>query len=146
MTQKRDRQDQILDLLSRNRIENQEQFVDLLLAEGVRVTQSTLSRDLRELGVRKADGAYRAPAQRSGGPDALRAIAAEFHGRVGRPGVGDNLLVLDCADSTTARALAVRFETERLTEAVKALVVESTVIVIAKTAPDARALSRAFRE
>ena len=43
-------------LLSEQAVESQEHLADLLAAEGVRSTQATLSRDLRDLGVIRASG------------------------------------------------------------------------------------------
>ena len=51
MADKRGRQQRILELLAHNRIQSHEQLQDLLLAEDMACSQTTLSRDLRELGV-----------------------------------------------------------------------------------------------
>ena len=60
MTKKQDRQGTVLRLIGSNRIASQEELERLLAAEGWDVTQATLSRDLRDLGVVRAptdDGA-----------------------------------------------------------------------------------------
>jgi transcriptional regulator of arginine metabolism len=46
----------IIRLVQRERVHNQEQLRDLLYAEGIEVTQATLSRDLRDLGLVKVTG------------------------------------------------------------------------------------------
>lgn len=55
----------IINVLRRNRVHSQEQLRELLHAEGIDVTQATLSRDIRELRVVKvadpAGGSYYAP-------------------------------------------------------------------------------------
>ena len=51
MTKKRERQTAILDLVERHVVGSQEDLRRLLLAQGMDVTQATLSRDLRDLGV-----------------------------------------------------------------------------------------------
>ena len=43
----------IIDLISRNDVETQEELADLLNCEGFRVTQATVSRDIRELKLTK---------------------------------------------------------------------------------------------
>ena len=43
----------IIDLISRNDVETQEELADLLTGEGFRVTQATVSRDIRELKLTK---------------------------------------------------------------------------------------------
>ncbi|MBE5939035.1 MAG: arginine repressor [Lachnospiraceae bacterium] len=47
------RQNKILELVSKNEITTQEELADLLLASGYNVTQATISRDIRELGLSK---------------------------------------------------------------------------------------------
>lgn len=50
------RQALIAELLGRHHIGNQSALIELLAAEGVEVTQATLSRDLDEMGARKVRG------------------------------------------------------------------------------------------
>lgn len=50
------RQDKILELIETQEITTQEELADRLLAEGFRVTQATVSRDIRELQLYKAAG------------------------------------------------------------------------------------------
>jgi transcriptional regulator of arginine metabolism len=72
------RQARIADLIARQPVRSQAELVELLAADGVAVTQATLSRDLEELGaakVRSADGvaAYHVPATGSAPPGRSRA-------------------------------------------------------------------------
>lgn len=50
---KGERQARILDILSKNEVHTQEEITELLRAEGFKVTQATVSRDLRELRLTK---------------------------------------------------------------------------------------------
>lgn len=64
------RQARIADLLGRRAISSQVQLAGLLAAEGIDVSQATLSRDLDELGARKiraADGTTRLSVEGDGG-------------------------------------------------------------------------------
>ena len=67
---KNQRQTLILELISRRPIETQEELVDTLVADGFDVTQATISRDIKELGIIKvttAEGRQRyLPMQHSG--------------------------------------------------------------------------------
>jgi transcriptional regulator of arginine metabolism len=54
----RERQDAIRAILDAEAVESQEQLVRRLKRRGFRVTQSSVSRDLAELGVAKVDGRY----------------------------------------------------------------------------------------
>ena len=56
MTRKEARQAVIRELVSSSQIGSQEEFKQLLATRGVQVTQATLSRDLRELGIVRAAG------------------------------------------------------------------------------------------
>ena len=59
---KNERQNRILELVSRYEIETQEDMIDRLRSEGYMVTQATVSRDLKELKLTKtlsANGNYR---------------------------------------------------------------------------------------
>jgi len=51
-------------LVSEGTVESQQEFLDQLAAEGLEVHQSTLSRDLGELGIRKLEGRYHVVAPR----------------------------------------------------------------------------------
>src|SRR5207244_11877251 len=57
------RQAQVLEVIDRESITSQEQLRERLRARGIEVTQATLSRDIRDLGLVKAaaDGAYKRP-------------------------------------------------------------------------------------
>lgn len=46
----------ILDLIAKHEIDKQETLVELLIAEGVKATQATVSRDIKDLGLIKAPG------------------------------------------------------------------------------------------
>lgn len=50
---KKDRQKKLLEIINNNIIETQEELSDLLIKEGYEVTQATVSRDIRELGIMK---------------------------------------------------------------------------------------------
>lgn len=53
---KEERHRKILDVISSNEITTQEELVEKLREEGVLVTQATVSRDIKELGVSKGKG------------------------------------------------------------------------------------------
>ena len=61
-----DRRHSILrDVLRRNQVQSQGELLGLLAAEGLSVTQATLSRDLRSIGAVKGPEGYQAPASTS---------------------------------------------------------------------------------
>jgi transcriptional regulator of arginine metabolism len=86
MNAKRQRQQKLLELVSSRSLDRQEALVDALEAQGIRVTQSTLSKDLKACRIAKVpDGAggfrYMAPSDGAGltpGPDLLRRELEDF--------------------------------------------------------------------
>ena len=78
------RHQKILDLIDRESIRSQQSLRALLAGEGIEVTQATLSRDLRQLGLAKGPGGYMLPARGNGhSPRASRNGAPELGGVVG---------------------------------------------------------------
>jgi len=80
MPAKRVRQNAILELVRRDRIDSQQQLASELARQGLHVSQSTLSRDIQELGLIKAGNAYAArpgPARRNA-DQTLRLVLREF--------------------------------------------------------------------
>ncbi len=56
------RQEKIIEIINKRNIENQHQLMTALMAEGIKSTQATLSRDIRDLHLVKemsAEGSYR---------------------------------------------------------------------------------------
>ena len=64
-TQQIERQGAIMRILREGLVRRQEDLVRLLKNEGHQVTQSSISRDLRDLGVSKAGGRYVLPSANS---------------------------------------------------------------------------------
>lgn len=52
------RQEAILDILRHQTVDRQTQLVDLLRQKGIEATQSSVSRDLKQLGISKLDAGY----------------------------------------------------------------------------------------
>ena len=57
--QREQRQQAILKILRRQHVTRQEELVELLRKRGIEATQSSISRDLRQLGITKLDQEYR---------------------------------------------------------------------------------------
>jgi transcriptional regulator of arginine metabolism len=76
-----ERQKEILKLLRGKRVHSQEELAELLHARGLEATQSSISRDLRDLGVAKLAGRYVVPeAHDNGHSDELREAARFLRG------------------------------------------------------------------
>jgi transcriptional regulator of arginine metabolism len=142
------RQAVILDIVQREPIRSQEQLRRRVKGEGFIVTQATLSRDIRELGLVKggADGAYQASAQAVASPAAsatmLHRALAEYLTRVDRV----QQLVLLRTGPGQAQLLAVALDGARLPEVVGTVAGDDTILVIAPDVRRARALVERLEE
>jgi transcriptional regulator of arginine metabolism len=70
------RQREILAVLHRSPVASQRDLVELLRRQGIAATQSSVSRDLRDLGVARVGGRYLAPAEPEQGDSGLGSLAA----------------------------------------------------------------------
>lgn len=128
--QKQFRQGQILKLLSGQPVGSQDELRRRLGHVGVRVTQATLSRDLRELRLVKTSEGYRpltnAAAEEVVAPHTLARTVKDFL-RDMRP--AQNMLVLKTPPSG-AQPLAAAVDSERWKEVAGTLAGDDTVLVI----------------
>lgn len=134
------RQSAVLEVVQRQPVRSQEQLRRLLRAAGFRVTQATLSRDIRELGLVKGDGAYQAspPAagNGSGTTSLLNRALGEYLTRVDRV----QQLVVIRTGPGQAPLLGVALDGARLPELVGTIAGDDTILAIARDARRARAL------
>ena len=72
--QREERQQAILKILRRQHVARQGELVELLRKRGIEATQSSISRDLRQLGISKLDQEYR-PVTEDSATDAGREVA-----------------------------------------------------------------------
>ncbi len=75
--QRDERQQAILKILRRQQVSRQDELVELLRKRGIEATQSSISRDLRQLGISKLDQEYR-PAAAEDDTDRELTALAEF--------------------------------------------------------------------
>jgi transcriptional regulator of arginine metabolism len=135
------RQAIVLELVDREPITSQEQLREQLKGRGIEVTQATLSRDIRDLGLvkRASDGAYRRPGleEPAGDPLAtLRRAVAEFLRRIEAV---QNLVVLR-TDPGQAQTVAVALDRARLPDVAGTIGGDDTILVIARDEKRAAAL------
>ena len=116
--QKRERQKKILNLIRAKRIGTQEGLRSHLERSGVAATQSSVSRDLEELGVIKHHGAYSLPHANG---DASR-------GLLSLDVAGDVLVIAKCLPGR-ASAVAVEIDDAAIPEIVGTLAGEDTIFI-----------------
>jgi transcriptional regulator of arginine metabolism len=138
------RQAAIMDLIGREDIRNQAQLRSRLKAKGFDVTQATLSRDIKDLGLvkRSADGAYHLPGSEPEVPAsaglALQRAVAEYANGVDCV----EQLVVVRTGAGQAQPLALAIDRAKLDQVVGTLAGDDTILVISRDARHARALAR----
>jgi transcriptional regulator of arginine metabolism len=143
---KRFRQGQILKVLAGPPVGSQDELRRQLVHLGVRVTQATLSRDLRELRLVKTAEGYRplssAAAEEASSVPALARALKEFLLDV-RP--AQNMLVLKTPPGG-AQPIAAALDAERWKEVAGTLAGDDTVLIIASSRTARAAVQKRIEE
>jgi len=130
------RREAILDILAKQQILRQSVFVELLQAKGFEATQSSVSRDLRELGISKlADGYGRITAAAESEQNDL--TSAGFVR--GIKAAGSNLTVVQTATGAAQR-VAVFLDRSNWPEIVGTVSGDDTIFVATRNKQDQRKL------
>lgn len=137
------RQSQILELIDKDAVTSQEGLREQLQARGINVTQATLSRDLKQMGLvkRAGDGAYVRPGvERSGaemGEQMRKAVTALVRSleRV------DTLIVVR-TDPGQANGLAVLIDRTKLPEVAGTLAGDDTILLVCRGLDHALAMEQ----
>ena len=137
------RQAAILDAIGREPVRSQEQLRRVLRASGHDVTQATLSRDIRELGLVKGGpaGAYHAPGAAVAGGVATSELQRAVAGFLMRADRVQQTVVLRTGPGQ-AQLLALALDRAGLPEIVGTLAGDDTIFVMTPDARRARALVR----
>ncbi len=116
---RRKRQEKTLALVQARRITTQQKLLQLLEGAGVPATQSSVSRDLQELGIVKHRGFYRLPQAPDG---------ASSRGLLSLVPAGDCMLVARC-EPGLASAIAVEIDRARISEIAGTIAGDDTIFV-----------------
>jgi transcriptional regulator of arginine metabolism len=135
MVQKTERQAAILALISANDVSSQEQLRQLLQRGGVSVTQATLSRDLRELGVVRVPGEggarYALPGTgASGAIPSLGTLLPQLFASI--DGVGELIVLKTLASG--AQPVSEAIDAAGWREVLGTVAGENTILVICRSA------------
>ncbi|MCI0490455.1 MAG: arginine repressor [Blastocatellia bacterium] len=118
---KRKRQQKILEVISAKPIATQQELAAEITRRGVAATQSSVSRDIVELGLTKVNGYYAAPQMMM--PDDGPIMAIET--------AGDNLIVLK-TEIGQAQPTALAIDRANMTELVGTLAGDDTIFIAVK--------------
>ena len=135
--EKEKRHQKILSLIRAKGVGTQQELAALLARAGVAATQSSVSRDLVELGVIKRNGFYALPSAVPRGGASRGFVEVEA--------AGDNLLVARC-EPGLASAVAVEVDRAHVEEIVGTLAGEDTVFIAVRGRKEGRAAVRKIRE
>ena len=142
------RQSKILSIISSRDIETQDELVSELRAAGFEITQATISRDIKELGLIKtltSENKYKYVTKHSIDakvPDKLMNVLREA---VISVVTAENLVVVKTI-SNSAQAVSGAIEQMTITEAVGILADRSTVLIICANTHDAELVRRKINE
>jgi transcriptional regulator of arginine metabolism len=139
----------IRQIVDREAVHSQEELRQRLQKMGFEVTQATLSRDIKELGLMKraADGAYQAAGASTNGP-ASPAAAAVALSRA----LGEFLLGIDVAQQLIvvktgpgqAQLLAIAIDRTQLADVLGTIAGDDTILIICRDARCAQATRNTF--
>ncbi len=118
---KEKRQQTILDLIRAKNIGTQDELTENLLKKGFSSTQSSVSRDLDELGIIKINGFYSLP----------QSTAKQDSGLYSLEVAGENLIVAKCGIGL-ASAVCVRIDRAKINEIVGTIAGDDTIFIAVK--------------
>jgi transcriptional regulator of arginine metabolism len=116
--QKDKRQETILELITERQIKTQKELSHLFESKGFTVNQSSVSRDLVELGIVKTNGFYTVPNKINYA--SFRLISLEI--------AGENLIVAK-TETGFAAAVCVKIDNAKITEIVGTIAGEDTIFI-----------------
>ncbi|NUO39412.1 MAG: arginine repressor [Gemmatimonadaceae bacterium] len=148
MTKKHARQAAILDLVATHVVGSQEELRQLLLARGMDVTQATLSRDLRDLGLARVStedgGRYVRPESLADDEDKplLGNLLPQLFSKI--DGVGE-LIVLSTVRSG-AQPIAEAIDQEEFEEVLGTIAGDDTILIVTRSAAARQTLTTRLLE
>jgi transcriptional regulator of arginine metabolism len=138
----------ILDVVEHEAVRSQEQLRQRLAARGFVVTQATLSRDIKELGLlkRSSDGAYQpSSVEATPQPTALGSLGKALADYLINLEPVQQLVVLRTG-AGQAQILGLAIDRARMPEVVGTLAGDDTILIIARDAKNALAVVRKLKE
>ena len=132
---KEKRQQTILDLIRARNIERQDELTENLSKKGFSATQSSVSRDLDELGIVKINGYYSLPQTQTKGDFGLFNLEA----------AGENLIVGKCG-SGLASAVCVRLDGAKIKEIIGTIAGDDTIFIAVKDVKAQKIVVKKIRE
>lgn len=143
------RQETLLEIIQRERIDTQEELTNALREAGFSVTQATVSRDIKELRLIKTlgeDGRYHYAAVKSA---ATKEVSSKLHtlfrDAVRSVDYACNMVVVKCL-AGTAGAVCAALDSMELPSIVGTLAGDDTIMIVARTETEAMRLSHTLKD
>jgi transcriptional regulator of arginine metabolism len=144
MISKKARQGRILEICRNGQVRSQEEMSALLEKEGISVTQATLSRDIRELGLVKVRGSYQISGEVIVGlPDEV--LRRAFEQYVVRTAVSGNIVMIKTSPGN-AHSVAVVLDAAQWPEVLGTVAGDDTVFVLLCTSGMGNKLLKRIQE
>lgn len=141
--QREERRREIVALLRRERVSSQEVLANKLAARGLTATQSSISRDLRDLGVAKVAGRYRLPGEL--GAESVDALDELAHFLVDVRTAGPNLAVV-LTTTGAAQTVAIGIDHAGWPELVGSVAGDDTIFLATRGAKEQRRVVERLRQ
>ncbi len=143
------RQEALLEIIRRERIDTQEELTNALRAAGFSVTQATVSRDIKELRLIKTlgeDGRYHYAAVRSAASEEVSSrLQTLFRDAVRTVDHACNMVVVKCL-AGTAGAVCAAVDSMELPSIVGTLAGDDTIMIVVRSEADAVRISRTLKD
>lgn len=132
----------ILRILGESTVRNQDELVKVLRKEGFEATQSSVSRDLRELGVAKAGDRYIVPSQDAAATTNPFTAVSRFVTEIKTAGTS---LTVVKTTTGTAQSVAVAIDSSEWPEVVGTISGDDTIFIATDEAKDQKKLRERLR-
>ena len=144
MIAKKARQGRILEICRSGLVRSQEEMSSLLEKEEICVTQTTLSRDIRELGLVKVRGSYQVSGEVISRPpdEVLRRAFAQY---VLRTGVSENIVMIKTSPGN-AHSIGVVVDAAQWPEVLGTIAGDDTVFVLLRKSSMGKKLLQRIQE
>ncbi|MBI4532273.1 MAG: arginine repressor [Candidatus Latescibacteria bacterium] len=149
MDTKKLRHKKIVEIVEQQVMETQEELVNLLTQLGITVSQSTLSKDIKQLGLvktRNVDGSarYSLPVERAT-PQNMKILQRELSDYLLRHDNAQNLLILRTTPGN-AQGVCAAIDNMNWPEILGTVAGEDTVLIISKTVKETKAVMAKIHE
>lgn len=139
---KSERQEKLLQIIGSSDIDKQETLRERLAAEGISVTQATLSRDMKELGIRKIPSENGGQKYSADGKQPADIPPIVYDSLISVDHAG-NIVVFRCGTGT-AQAVCAAMDRENCCNAVGTIAGDDTIFVLMRTEQLAKELAEQF--